>query len=54
MTDAADGSLAAMYEYTPFGELVAAEGPAANVNPFCFSTKYFDSETGLYYYGYRY
>jgi RHS repeat-associated protein len=54
MTDAADGSLAAVYEYTPFGDPVAAEGPAANVNPFRFSTKYFDSETGLYYYGYRY
>jgi RHS repeat-associated protein len=54
LTDAADGSLAAVYEYSPFGELVAAEGPAANANPFRFSTKYFDAETGLYYYGYRY
>jgi RHS repeat-associated protein len=54
MTDAADGSLAAVYEYTPFGELVATEGPAANANAFRFSTKYYDAETGLNYYGYRY
>jgi RHS repeat-associated protein len=26
----------------------------AKVNPFLFSTKYYDWETGLYYYGYRY
>ena len=26
----------------------------AKVNPFMFSTKFYDWETGLYYYGYRY
>jgi RHS repeat-associated protein len=26
----------------------------AKINPFMFSTKYYDWETGLYYYGYRY
>jgi RHS repeat-associated protein len=54
LTDAADGSVAATYDYDPFGNLTASSGPAANVNPFRFSTKYFDSETGLYNYGYRF
>jgi len=38
----------------PFGELIRATGPMAKVNPFLFSTKFYDWETGLYYYGYRY
>jgi RHS repeat-associated protein len=54
LTDAADGSVAATYDYDPFGNLTASSGPAANVNPFRFSTKYFDSETGLYNFGYRF
>ncbi|MCP4398420.1 MAG: RHS repeat-associated core domain-containing protein, partial [bacterium] len=54
LVNAADGSLAAHYEYDPFGKLLAASGPEADNNPFRFSTKYFDAETGLYYYGYRY
>jgi len=49
-----DTALAAHYEYGPFGELIAGSGPAAQVNPFRFSTKYQDVETGLLYYGYRY
>jgi RHS repeat-associated protein len=48
-----DGSNAATYEYGPFGDLIRATGPAANHNPFRFSTKYQD-ETCLLYYGYRY
>ncbi|MCP4396038.1 MAG: RHS repeat-associated core domain-containing protein [bacterium] len=54
LVDAADGAIAAHYEYDPFGKLLAASGPEADKNPFRFSTKYFDAETGLYYYGYRY
>ncbi|WP_144686707.1 RHS repeat domain-containing protein [Desulfobotulus alkaliphilus] len=49
-----DGSLAAAYEYDPFGRLTASSGGMAEVNPFRFSTKYFDGESGFYYYGYRY
>jgi len=51
-----DGDLAASYEYGPFGEPIRASGPDAFAakNPFRFSTKYFDVETGLYYYGLRY
>jgi len=54
LVSAADGSVAARYEYGPFGELIRATGPMAKVNPFRFSTKYQDEEPGLVYYGYRY
>jgi RHS repeat-associated protein len=50
----ANGSLSARYEYGPFGEAIRATGPMARKNPFRFSTKYTDNETGLIYYGYRY
>ena len=48
------GTIAAKYEYYPFGGLLVADGVAAEANPFRFSTKYRDNETGSYYYGYRY
>jgi len=48
------GTTAAKYEYYPFGGLLVADGVAAEANPFRFSTKYRDNETGCYYYGYRY
>ena len=48
------GSCRAVYQFGPFGELLRATGPMAMVNPFRFSTKYQDDETGLLYYGYRY
>ena len=54
LVDADDGSLAATYEYDPFGNIVSQTGTAADDNPFRFSTKYHDDETGLVYYGYRY
>lgn len=41
------------YEYSPFGEVIRSIGSYADVNPFRFSTKYLDLETGFYYYGYR-
>lgn len=43
-----------LYEYDTFGNLVRATGSAVELNPFLFSTKYLDFETGLYNYGYRY
>jgi len=46
--------LSALYEYGPFGELLHAEGGMALLNPFRFSTKFQDDETGLLYYGHRY
>ena len=46
--------IAAEYEYGPYGEPLRATGPYSKQNPFRFSTKYLDTETGLYYYGFRY
>jgi RHS repeat-associated protein len=54
LINAGDGSVAARYEYGPFGELLRATGPMAKANPFRFSTKYQDDETDLVYYGVRY
>ncbi len=50
------GSLAAGYEYSAFGEPMRADVLDATVadNPWRYSTKYTDVETGLVYYGYRY
>ncbi len=47
-------TLAAHYEYDPYGNVLWSKGPYKDDNPFRFSTKWFDEETGLYYYGYRY
>ena len=53
LTDSA-GTLVAQYTYGPFGELISATGPMADANPIRYATKYFDKETGLYYFGRRY
>ena len=52
VVDAGDGSIDAHYEYDPFGNAALESGSLDNT--FRFSTKYFDQETGLYYYGYRF
>ncbi|PWU11446.1 MAG: hypothetical protein C5B50_23305 [Verrucomicrobia bacterium] len=54
LLNATNGVAAAQYEYGPFGELLRATGPLAQINPFLFSTKFYDWETGLLYYGHRY
>jgi RHS repeat-associated protein len=54
LVKASDGSVAASYEYDPFGNLLSMSGPYAASNPWRFSTKYAHAETGWYYYGYRY
>ena len=54
LVDATSGAWTAQYEYGPFGELIRATGPMAASNPFRFSTKYTDDESGLLYYGMRY
>ncbi len=48
------GDISATYEYDPFGRPIRATGSMAQTNPFRFSTKFTDDETGLVYYGYRY
>ena len=54
LINAADGTVVANYDYGPFGEPIRITGAMANNNPFLFSTKYYDAESGLYYYGHRY
>jgi RHS repeat-associated protein len=54
----ASAVMVARYEYDPYGRVLSQLGtfadPASNGNPFQFSTKYYDHEVGLIYFGYRY
>jgi RHS repeat-associated protein len=54
--ESSGASIAAVYEYGPFGEPLRAEtlDTVATDQPFRFSTKFTDVETGLVYYGHRY
>ena len=54
LLNADTGALEASYEYSPFGELLRATGAYAKANPFRFSTKWQDDESGLICHGYRY
>ena len=56
LINAVSGALAAAYEYSPYGEPLRAQVLDSTVtdNPFRFSTKWTDLETGLVYYGHRY
>ena len=49
-----NGNVVAAYEYDDFGKTIAQSGPMAEVFRHRFSSKFYDSETGLYYYGYRF
>ena len=48
------GSLVAQYEYDAFGNTIRKSGAKADELKMRFSTKYFDDEAGLYYYGHRF
>ena len=50
----AAGNIVASYTYDSFGRTIAQSGALADVFAFRYSTKYFDRETGFYYYGKRY
>jgi RHS repeat-associated protein len=54
LVNTANNTFGAIYEYDPYGQLMHSEGAEAANNPFQFSTKYKDRETGLVYYGHRY
>jgi RHS repeat-associated protein len=56
LLNADTGALAAVYEYSAFGEPLRAQTIDSTVadQPFRFSTKWTDLETGLVYYGHRY
>jgi len=48
-------TISARYQYAPFGEPLRASGETIALNnPFRFSTKFTDRETGFLYYGFRY
>ena len=53
LVNTAIGQSAATYDYGPFGEPLRQSGEYASLNPFRFSTKYTDDETGLVDYGLR-
>ncbi|WP_425499958.1 RHS repeat-associated core domain-containing protein [Fontisphaera persica] len=53
-TIASTSQSAPQYKYGPFGDLLRATGSPAQTFNHLFSTKYFDWETSLYYYGHRY
>ncbi|MGN0845531.1 MAG: RHS repeat domain-containing protein, partial [Kiritimatiellia bacterium] len=48
------GNTVATYTYDAFGNTIAQTGALADTFRHRFSTKYFDAETCLYYYGYRF
>ncbi|MBQ7190002.1 MAG: hypothetical protein IJR99_11370 [Kiritimatiellae bacterium] len=50
----ANGNTVAQYTYDAFGNTISQSGPLADFFRHRFSTKYYDTETGLYYYGYRF
>ncbi len=50
----ASGGIDSAYEYDPFGRTQTSAGIYAATNPFRYSTKYTDNETGFAYYGLRY
>jgi len=50
----ANGAVVGHYDYDPFGNMVVMVGVKAVENPSRFSTKYFEAQWNLYYYGYRY
>ena len=54
LVNTATGKAAATYDYGPFGEPIRQSGEYAKTNPYRFSTKYTDDETGLLDYGHRY
>lgn len=54
LVNAADESTVAQYEYGPFGEMLRATGPMANLNPIRFSTKRTDDTSSFVLYEYRF
>jgi len=48
------GILLAQYEYDPFGNMISMSGLMASMNKYRFSTKEWNDNEGLYYYGYRF
>lgn len=49
-----EGTIEAAYEYSAFGELERQSGAYAQSNPIRFSSKYYDNDTRLSFFGFRY
>ena len=49
-----NGTMAASYQYDPFGNTTSMSGPLAAANRYRFSSKEWDDAAGLYYYGFRF
>jgi RHS repeat-associated protein len=54
LLDGTGGAIQARYDYGPFGTLIRSTGRLCKQNPFRFSTKFWDQESGLIYYNYRF
>jgi RHS repeat-associated protein len=54
LINSSTNTVAATYDYDPFGRTIQSNGPYSISNPIRFSSQYSDQETGLIYYGYRY
>jgi len=54
LLDGQTGAVVAEYEYDPYGVLLAESGAKKDSCPLRFMSKYWDAETGLYYFGFRY
>jgi RHS repeat-associated protein len=54
LIDAQTGNALDRFRYDPFGNELGSSNHRSIRNPFGFSTKYHDEETGFLYYGYRY
>ena len=50
---ASDCTLAAHYDYTPFGAVIAQRGTSAASNPWRFSSEFAEDDTATVYYNYR-
>jgi RHS repeat-associated protein len=48
------GNLVAQYRYDPFGNVTYSKGALADINLYRFSSKEFTTNSGLYYYGFRF
>ena len=54
MVDITGTNVLGEYQYDPYGTPIRAVGSEASANPYRFSSKYMDDETGLLYYGLRF
>ena len=49
-----NGIVVARYNYDPYGNLLGMSGPLAEANTYRFSSKEWNGNAGLYYYGFRF